>query len=178
MRLPVSKVYRAFPELDRFTDAECSQYVQRAMKNCWRSMLVASAIAVVLAIIAAVAGPALVGLLASVSSQGFRNRYDMLFPILGIAAFIGGPAFVALGTRNVWLRRAIRSQLNTTLCPQCGYQLLGLPLVSEGVHCPECGKWSSLRELQLTPEMLMVPGSPARPPVIHPPTAPPIVRRP
>ncbi len=36
MRIPFSKVYRAFPELDRFSDAECRRLVVRArVERAW-----------------------------------------------------------------------------------------------------------------------------------------------
>jgi hypothetical protein len=57
MRLPVSKIYRGFPELDPFTDTECEMYVARARSRKLGSGCLMAVVAVVAGIACAVVLP-------------------------------------------------------------------------------------------------------------------------
>ncbi len=151
MRLPVSKVWRAFPELDRFDDARCIRYVRQAKAK----RRVTGALLVLLAPVFVIVWFVSIGLSVGVM--------DMLYPggagpgvvgmILALFLFAGTPLALSLTLlllRDRWLHRAVRDRLNVARCLECSYSLLGLdPGENKFVICPECGK-----PADLTDEML------------------------
>ncbi|MEZ6241837.1 MAG: hypothetical protein R3B57_02240 [Phycisphaerales bacterium] len=155
MRLPLGKVWRAFPELDRFDDAVCAQYVAEAKLTRWRSGL--------LLLTLLLPGGAIACLIALSISLNITSRVWSADDDWGIVSAIWF-AFImfvpqtlvlsgVLMLRDRWLRAAVRDRLETMACTGCRYNLLGLrPLGAPGeqhVICPECG-----RHVKLTPEML------------------------
>lgn len=152
MRLPTSKIWRAFPELDRFNDARCVRYVRQAKAKRRASGSVLVLLVPVFVIVWLVSMGLSVGLM------------DMLYPggagpgavgtILALFLFAGTPlalSMTLLLARDRWLHRAVRDRLNVARCLGCSYSLLGLTPLEGGrvVVCPECG-----REGELTDEML------------------------
>lgn len=155
MRVPFSEIYRAFPELDGFSDAECKRFVQRARaeKARVRAMELLTAFAGLAGLIL---GTALGAFLARVLNDTlFSSVHPFTFdesvrPILmvvlaGLCA-AGGAAFV----RDRWLRDAITKRLSQAACPACAYSLLGLKPVNGHVTCPECALPISLIDRGLT----------------------------
>ena len=174
MRMPLLKVYRAFPELDAFPDHECKRFVRRARRLVLKWMWVP--------IVGLVGGLALMfGLLVFVTSS-FRNQLSDLARWLDrlvgglipvdypVGDLVLAGAFLVLLTvvpwlafvlpRDALLRRAIARRLEIANCTGCEHSLLGLPVLGGGgdpvVRCPECGREMVLREIGLTPEDLLV----------------------
>jgi hypothetical protein len=153
MRLPVRKIYRGFPELDRFSDAECERFVD-LMRVRRRVGPVACGIGI--------AGFFL-GLYVSV------NVYPLVFDHLaewwaspaGIGVLVGPLAlglFSGMISRDLLLRRGLRVRIGSTRCLNCRHSLLGLPLlpaVQPSVRCPECGAVMVLEPLGLIAADLM-----------------------
>ncbi len=147
MRMPWSKIYRAFPELDAFTDDQCSRFVYWAKsRNGVRLTLIPA--------VAAVAWAAMVFFVASLVFEVLPRgtRHDGLFntalllTILALAWSIG----VALIARDLLLIRVIRERVRGGRCPECRFSLLGLPILGGTLVCPECGTNMTLHELGLT----------------------------
>lgn len=155
MRLPLAKIWRAFPELDRFDDAVCAQYVAEARRSRWVSRLVLLALLLPGGIIACVVGlgvsGALLGWLLPVDHDfGTISVIVIILVMLTPQVLILSSLFMV---RDRWLRWAVRGRLETMACTACRYNLLGLTPIGEAgdqhVVCPECG-----RHVKLTPEML------------------------
>lgn len=151
MRLPLSKIYRAFPELDRFCDAECDGFVRAARQKHLIRESVFSVVAVFAALTVMGVGTAIFGM--------YGNRFAVLRDTVGLVVTVG--AIVLAGcisgllVRDAWLRWAVRTVLRVAKCPACTYSLLGLPLSEGKVRCPECGRDIAIASLGLTPDDLI-----------------------
>lgn len=175
MRLPLSKIYRAFPELDRFTDVQCEEYVRQVRKRFRRGRRVQGVLRTLGAVLIAFA--CFVGSVALAVSIGWTTggvmRISTLVehPLLGavsIAAFTAIPASVILlWLKNGWLRRRIRDHMRDIRCAQCGYVMLGLNVHDGVITCPECGERVVLESLGLTAADVMgVVGAEGRKPPV------------
>ncbi|MBS0198526.1 MAG: hypothetical protein JSR77_17380 [Planctomycetes bacterium] len=155
MRLPASKVYRAFPELDRFSDEQCEGFValiRRKRSGSFNSVMLLGTLAGLL-----VLGPV-------IEFQKFMTeRIEVYVPALpdswlwAIAKFllfvIVTSIIVAAATyipRDVWMRAVISRVIRRARCLGCGYTLLGLDVQGDLVTCPECGEKSSLSQRGLS----------------------------
>lgn len=174
MRLPVSKVYRAFPELDRFTDERCEWFVYEA---CRRHRLGAGAVA--LGAVVASVGTALV---LSAASARFIVRlvprsweFSLLWQVTSVvlvgACFLAG-AVIGFSIRDQWLRSVVAATIGVAKCPRCAYSLLGLPVRAETVVCPECGRGIALAALGLTAADILAPSSADQPTSAKPSDSP------
>ena len=165
MRLPTSKIYRAFPELDRFRDTECEDFIRRAEKA--RPLeVVGMVVGIVAALVAFVPGTFILffGLSRLLErSVPFLRTWDAWLGVqmLGLLAMLTTVVcLTVLLPRDWWLRRAITSRILTTNCLGCGYSLLGLDVREGAVQCPECGERCRLAERGLTPADMLA-GSPS-----------------
>jgi hypothetical protein len=176
MRIPLMQVYRAFPELDSFSDEECERFVTRA-KTHQGTMLMAG-----------YAGAALAGVATSCPSgwmlwrlthwlgRPFErpgitdDRIELEMFAIVIVGTVLAAAGVGFAVRDLTLRKAIARAITLASCPRCRYSLLGLPVERGLVQCPECGHPVNLHEMGLTPEDLISPGA-GVPPRPRPPTA-------
>ena len=147
MRIPGTKVYRAFPEFDRFTDEQCGRFLAAAVQFGWRRVLrwvVTGVTGVVLFVIGIVGAVWLrFGTQVLPNSGGILMHAADLLCVL-VPSCAGG--FGGVLVRDVLLRQQLRRLINTRgSCSACGYRLLGLP-VSEAntVACPECGHVSEV----------------------------------
>lgn len=159
MRLPFAKIYRAFPELDRFSDDECSAFVQRATWGHLGSQIAVAPIALVAALTT--------GWLAW---QAFTRFWDYLiksFQIVSefvefcrlattVLGAVGLGAIAVFVVRDLWLRRVMSGYIGSNKCPNCKYLLLGLRANSGVLSCPECGtridmELVGLKQSDLTP---------------------------
>ena len=144
MRLIASPVYRAFPELDSFSDVQCREFAVRA-RGSWRRRAVVGAARAV-ASLAAV--PVTVWIVAVTvgSAIGMRNSSAswVLALVLLAGLLVGGATWLLSG--DLSLRLAIRRVMRIGgTCQGCGYVLVGLPVsASLDVTCPECGERTSL----------------------------------
>ncbi|MDX2131383.1 MAG: hypothetical protein SFY69_04960 [Planctomycetota bacterium] len=144
MRLPMSRVYRAFPELDAFSDEQCAGFVRATKRRLGRR-----ALRVLLQGIATVLGMACGAGVAWAYSEYVLGGDSLRLTDAAYLAMMAGVFVLVIGlggagwlvTRDVLLRRGIRRVLSTRgTCPACGYGLTGIPLVADGrVLCPECG---------------------------------------
>ncbi len=181
MRLPRTKLWRAFPELDAYSDAECQRYIREASNRRFAAGIVLIAFGTVAGVALGVAVPALWSFVAvelSIVRAGI-NRWlweIALVDSVRIIGLVGGPALGFFLSRDVWLRRAVRARLDTAKCGGCGYSLLGLTTLpqpttgEDAVQCPECGQFTPLRRAGLTPGDLMQRPRPSAPPT-SPPTS-------
>lgn len=150
MRLPVSKVYRAFPELDRFDDGRCEAYVRtvrRAQGGIglligFAHVLLGVATTLVMMIVFSM------GLAAATSGRGEPSLVPLGLLVMVVAPAIG--SFVGFGLRDRRLRRLLKAQIAGSRCPECSYLLLGLVPADGSIRCPECGGLFTLVELGLT----------------------------
>lgn len=155
MRLLTKKIYRAYPELDKFEDEVCVRYIKRAkrLQNAWKFW-----------IMMLIALPIAFGIWAGLMfGYGyFRNTYYGLytdsFELVIVLVLMTGIAWIPLLTtlllRDFWLHRCIRKQLTGVQCPSCGYSLIGLTLLTDtnlpSISCPECGSRTVLKDMGLT----------------------------
>lgn len=143
MRLIASKVYRAFPELDAFDDAQCERFVAAA-NGAWGKVVLR------LTVIATVGiGLSLAGGFASLSlGQIVSDRLKLSelgqWAITAVPlALLGTLALVAgLVTRDLLLRMGVRGVISRCgLCWNCRYSLLGMHVAADcRITCPECGE--------------------------------------
>jgi hypothetical protein len=142
MRIPGSKIWRAFPELDEFDDARCQKFVRAASKPTWQTA--ARAIAVFAAGVLALPATGMAIALACrlVPSLGRWLELSPLGPVMVMTMVIGSGPMVGLLVRDFLLRRAIRRVIRERgQCVKCSYLLLGLRAERDGyVTCPECGE--------------------------------------
>lgn len=151
------KLYRAFPELDPFTDRECELFVQR-VKNATGRMVV---VRVTTALVTLIAFPLVaIGLfiLTEAIDRPLRTAFgwrlaDVLTGAVWIIGLSGLPLLLGLLLRDVMmqglLRNAIRVRIERIRCLECRYPLLGQTAVNDTVRCPECGTKMPLRVLGL-----------------------------
>jgi hypothetical protein len=158
MRLPLNKVYRAFPELDRFTDEQCEGFVKTAEKaERGKSRLLT--VSLIPFCIVGIAGTlVLVGVVSA--AIGDRPDADTALVVLGaLALFVGllWPPITWLVVRDKWLRGAIGRRIKHCTCLRCHYSLLGLPVANGKVVCPECGATHALADMGLTATDILAP---------------------
>lgn len=145
MRLPTGKVYRAFPELDRFTDEQCESFIAQARRHHTLSQLLVMLVA--LAGSCVVAGTVLAGLywIADLITRTQvwpwiqRQQIDLLYRPVAILVVTAAWAVTIFAVRDVWLRWAVRKELVRSTCPKCEYLLIGLSVSDGSITCPECG---------------------------------------
>jgi hypothetical protein len=163
VRIPLWKAYRAFPELDRFTDAECVEWVALA-KSTHRAFLGMVGVVVVVVLIpltiavivlvsritnAIAASPAMAS--AWRSMRMTKDDVETMFIGLNLMVVLTLAYVAGASVADLALRHVLRKRLNSGRCPGCEYSLLGLPARDDVVLCPECGASLNLAELGLTP---------------------------
>jgi hypothetical protein len=136
VRLITKDLHRAFPELDRFDEANARAFVKSANRRfvprAIRFLLMATVMI----------GAALLGLNFSWNAY-FRIRSDVtaiLLTGLTVIPFIALGAILTLLLRDVLLRRSIQRLIDRRgTCFKCGYSLLGMIVGPDfRVTCPEC----------------------------------------
>lgn len=143
MRLIARKVYRAFPELDEFEDAQCRRFVAAANAAWWKVALRAAAVFLVGATLTplGILGGVMIG---QSSAQQLRASDGVATALSAVTmtALIAAGWTLALLTRDVLLRLGVRRViLRCGLCWNCRYSLLGMPVGSDcRITCPECGR--------------------------------------
>lgn len=164
MRIPGTKVWRAFPELDRFSDTECERFVNRATVEHAASKTGALLLGV---LSLGITIPILIWL-ATAAWSLFAKKYLGGYgrpgrDLVGDIATVVFTAGVALGScltmlivRDRWLIKTITRKVHQAACAGCGYSLLGLESVHGVVTCPECNTPLHLRDAGLTEEDIMV----------------------
>jgi hypothetical protein len=157
MRIPLTAIHRAFPELDRFTDEQCVRFIRAACRSRRRSVrlgLIGLTWLVLFAAGLLVAGYVWLSR-EDWTPVGARRRTDAVVGVAFILA-VAVPPLVALLVRDRLLIGRIRRVLRTRgVCLGCRYRLAGLPVSERNVVvCPECGREAevdpSLSELTVT----------------------------
>ena len=135
MRFIASPIYRAFPELDVFTDEQCRNYLQRVYGG------VPARVAVGLVSLVCGVGVAFaVGWVCVLVANANPGRTTIV-GVFALAAVTAAFGFGTLISRDVLLRQLVRRVLREVgLCPSCDYSAMGLLVsVDFAVTCPECG---------------------------------------
>ncbi|MBX3385057.1 MAG: hypothetical protein KF768_00640 [Phycisphaeraceae bacterium] len=144
MRIATHKIYRAFPELDRFDDERCRNFVRSANRGFLRHLLPSALIFLTFLFVAGVCGYlfALAYIILNFDPNSHPSLWwstlGMAIPAL-ICPIVG--AIAAMVVRDVFLRRRIRRVITLRgTCSECDYVLLGLNVGPDlKVTCPECG---------------------------------------
>ena len=140
------RIWRAFPELDDYTDRECVAFIRAARKG-WRRRF-ARVMLFVLGTGAAFGGGfAGIGLVMLLDGdpRNFRGRpSEAVMIVLALTSMvigIGGATSVTMLVRDWLLQRWIRHILGTRgRCGSCGYSFVGLVIPDScRLRCPECG---------------------------------------
>lgn len=164
IRIPTSKIYRAFPELDQFSDEQCERFMQRIRVSGLRKTLPQ-------AVFLAVTGAGLVlacvvsGFVLAILEAGLQSRRNgdvlSVFDFVVLLVGFGLPVFIGLIARDFTLRRHLKLVINEKLdrirCLTCKYILIGQVVHENRVTCPECGFVMSLDQLGIVEEDLVPP---------------------
>ena len=165
MRIPLSKLYRAFPELDQFSDQQCEQFVQRARESegytSWKAGIPFLAVGIAASTLAALQcglGTAAVQL----SQRMFGRVHGVdIFAACSVVTWVLGLALSGLIARDLvlwrFLKHAIWRRIERMRCAKCQYSLLGQREHDGIVRCPECGEITTLRLLGLNSEADLLP---------------------
>ena len=149
MRIPLSKVYRAFPEFDPFPDDECERYLRYARRQARFRLGCIPLVAFGIAFVAWVTVASIV--LRVLLSFKILPDNIVLVPLVFVISSCAVPAILALMVRDRVLLRVLHDRIKTARCPACEFSLLGLPVRDGAARCPECGTDIVLRMHNLTP---------------------------
>lgn len=142
MRIPLTRVWRAFPELDRFTDEQCERFVRAACKQDWRRFVHRGGLGCLTIVLFVVLFWVMMNIVEHFDPWLYQRRFaGGLALFAGLLLSLGFPAAVAIVVRHRLLLRRIRFVLSARgCCPSCRYSLLGLVVTGGNlVVCPECG---------------------------------------
>ena len=138
MRIPGTKVWRAFAELDQFDDARCANFIAAAKRGPgywfgWVLMVLLGIVA-----FAATCAAGLLTFWATLTDQFGILDWRAAFTV--VTATVYGVISPLLLRDWLLIRRVRRLLKQRGRCGQCGYSILGL-LVDEhnSLTCPECG---------------------------------------
>ncbi|XAL98000.1 hypothetical protein OT109_10365 [Phycisphaeraceae bacterium D3-23] len=164
MRIPTTKIYRAFAELDDFTDEQCERLMRRVKLRIgtnvtWNLSLVVLYIVLLFVV--------LFVLLAVLAGAEIASAYQMGVDAVSVGVVLGVPAAICLGLRDFVLRKrlvqAIDYAIDRVRCLACRYILIGQVARDEHVVCPECGSRQHLAQLGITEADLIPPEAHAPP---------------
>lgn len=152
MRLPLVKLHRAFPELDRFSDAQCRDMIHRVVARNHFITFAVSMIAVLCCI----------GVFAAIMWPGVSLARRFLAPmqqdpVLGVIMLVAAIAglIASFLIRDLFVRRSITSWILSARCEGCRYSLIGLVAMNSVIRCPECGCDNDLKARGVDPETLV-----------------------
>jgi len=154
VRIPLSKIYRAFPEFDPFPDEECERYIRYAYRQA--QFRIGCVPLIIGAAVFAVWSPTLMMISRALGpSARPGGTGDWILVTLVISAIVV-PGLCGLIARDRILLRVLHDRIKTARCPQCQFSLLGLPVVNGAARCPECGTNIALHQHNLTAEDLQI----------------------
>lgn len=145
MRLLTRRIYRAFPELDRFPDEACERFVRAARRGLAAKVVHASCVLIVSLLAGIGASFAFFRSIRFFDRWGDSLAFESVWLTLGLIAWmlvLGCiPVLMGLAARDRLLRRRVGQVLHSRgSCNVCRYSLLGLPVGDDlKVACPECG---------------------------------------
>jgi len=170
MRIPMRKIYRAFPELDAYTDAQCELLMQRVnlsmvSRQAIRGMTFAAVVVTLIVMLPIMY--VFVDTLIQGNPGWGMVRYDGERSLVWTVGMVGPAVLAGFLTRDTVLRKqlvsAITLHIEKVRCPECKYILIGQRDHNGAVTCPECGHTTLLRLLGLEPADLIPPESAADP---------------
>src|SRR5262245_60782137 len=164
MRIPVNKIYRAFPELDRFSDQQCEAFVRRVKESgeFGNVSMWVGAGAIPSFLVGAILQCALGNRILRWAATSKPNS-DRMIIALGVCGFILFTITAVGGMlgRDLFLRRQLRHaiwrRIERIRCEQCKYSLLGQRALDDIVQCPECGARTTLARLGLASPVDLMP---------------------
>lgn len=167
MRLMTRQIYRAFPELDSFSDEQCRFYVARVTSS-WRYLAVMP-----VCVLAGIGGIAVLSItvlrtLALILDDlrlgaAIREMANPLIMIGAVLMVVVLPGIAGLRVRDHVLWLFLRSQIGRARCLGCEYSLLGQRIIAGTITCPECGRATTLHELGMqSADELIPPGAAQR----------------
>ncbi len=150
MRILTRKIWRAFPELDKYEDDVCRRYTKhaRALRNAWKGAALVLGALLIAWVVWGVLTMLVVG-------RGMKwitpsDGVETFIALTIMTGFVWFPVFWAFLVRDRWLNRCVRKHIADTACAECGYTLIGLAFVEfegkQSVLCPECGRHTKLEE--------------------------------
>lgn len=148
MRVPLAKIFRAFPELDRFTDEECRRLLLQARHHARvtpRAGCIGVACLVIL--VGGVGGSILS---AWAISRFLHTEDDMVGSVIFCGSMVLG-VYAGIRFRDRHTRAILRRQVERTTCPTCGGSLLGGRRSADHVRCGSCGGVHAFTGLGIDP---------------------------
>lgn len=152
-RLPVKHLYRAFPELDTYSDEQCQRFM-RASRGGFARTIVHAAIILAITIAGFIGGSLFLIWFISSTTQNVPIMnlgrpaplwQAILYTILIIATVALGPILGFLARDFLVIDRIRWILRSRGLCPTCRYSLVGLAVDAESrVLCPECGNTTAV----------------------------------
>lgn len=142
MRIPFSKRYRAFPELDQLSDGECKALVALVARRHRIAQFLSSLALTLVGLILFLCGGFVTMVVSEIVGRSQEAAWladDGWIPLLGVVLSLIIAVVFTSASRNAWLRGKILEHLSTVECVQCEYSLLGLPAHDGVIVCPECG---------------------------------------
>ena len=151
MRIPTSKLYRAFPELDRFSDAECRAFMARLRRQVG-GQIVGYLIAGLCGFGVFVATIFVEAVMIDLTQRiRFSDDAELVLGAISFALpFLTGLMTILI-VRDFFVRRTLRTRILNVVrrftCRGCTYSLVGLRATGHVVRCPECGHETTFTEL-------------------------------
>lgn len=164
MRIPISKIYRAFPEFDSFSDEQCERFMHRIEVSGAKKTL-PTLVGILVMLAALILSCTVSGFIFDAMQEGLeRSSARMIEIVLDLLSLLL-PLVIAfalgLTARDVLLRRHLRlvieDKLNRIRCLGCKYILIGQVVSNQSVRCPECGRVHRLSELGVVEADLIPP---------------------
>ena len=159
-RIPTTRLYRAFPELDRFDDDQCRRLMKRIELQPGANWLI-RLVPLLLASLLFMAGCAGLFHYTTALRSAATWLYEDWDLVIALLLAFGTPAAVAFVSRDLLLRhyliKAINMRIDRVRCRSCGYILIGQTAVDRRVCCPECGSVTRLSDLGITEADLLPP---------------------
>jgi len=161
MRIPISNIYRAFPELDDYDDEQCARLMRRIQLNLSghaRRNTISLSVCAASLLLTLATSKIIYDFFAK--NYDFVSKNDLIF--LPCLLFILGVSAAALVlTRDIVLRRQLKNaidyELDRVRCLNCRYILIAQQPKAGMLTCPECGTQVSLARLGITEDDLIPP---------------------
>lgn len=137
----VTNPCRLCPELDGYSDAECLRFSLDMGRARRRGLLIALVFMLAVGPIFAFAADAVVILMISERSawsntDAWQGRLLRIIMMSGTGVVI---LYLAMLPYCLLLRGEVRKRVQSFSCKGCSYSLIGLPVKSGAIICPECG---------------------------------------
>lgn len=152
--MTTTKIYRAFPELDDYSDEQCRVFLAKCHAKVPR--LAVGCLLPVLSYAMSLPVFGAIGFLMARLLEGFMTVKNEETIAFFLSLFVlAGPVVLALWVRDFILQRQlgrlVREKLELLRCRQCRYLLIGVNAKDgQFVTCPECGHVNDLRTMGIS----------------------------